>query len=143
MSIPDPEAGLVISYSYLWHHEHDAGRDEGRKNRPSVIVVSTVREADGAVMVTVLPITHTPPANAGDAVEIPPPVKTHLGLDDERSWVMVNEGNRFEWPGYDLRLIPGTGRHAYGFLPPRLFNQIAEAFRTHYRAGRLLLAPRD
>jgi hypothetical protein len=27
--IPTPEPGLVISYAYLWHHEHEAGREEG------------------------------------------------------------------------------------------------------------------
>jgi len=58
MPIPNPEAGLVISYAYLWHGEHQAGQEEGRKDRPSVIVLATVREADGATTVTVLP-THT------------------------------------------------------------------------------------
>ncbi len=24
MPIPHPEPGLVISYAYLWHHEHQA-----------------------------------------------------------------------------------------------------------------------
>jgi hypothetical protein len=40
MPIPTPEPGLVISYAYLWHHEHGAGREEGRKDRPSVIVLA-------------------------------------------------------------------------------------------------------
>jgi hypothetical protein len=31
MPIPNPEPGLVISYAYLWHHEHQAGREEGQK----------------------------------------------------------------------------------------------------------------
>jgi hypothetical protein len=35
MPIPNPEPGLVISYAYLWHDEHHAGREEG-KDRPSV-----------------------------------------------------------------------------------------------------------
>jgi len=30
MPIPDPEPGLVISYAYLWHHEHQTGREEGQ-----------------------------------------------------------------------------------------------------------------
>jgi hypothetical protein len=41
MAIPTPEAGLVISYAYLWHHEHLAGQEEGRKDRPTVIVLAT------------------------------------------------------------------------------------------------------
>jgi hypothetical protein len=43
MPIPSPEPGLVISYAYLWHHEHEAGREEGRKDRPSVIVLAVER----------------------------------------------------------------------------------------------------
>jgi hypothetical protein len=48
MPIPNPEPGLVISYAYLWHHEHQAGREEGQKDRPSVIVLAIEREAGGA-----------------------------------------------------------------------------------------------
>lgn len=32
MTLPDPEPGLVISYAYLWHHEHARGREEGLKH---------------------------------------------------------------------------------------------------------------
>ena len=77
MPIPTPEAGLVISYAYLWHYEHQAGQDEGRKDRPSVIVLAVERAPDNTV-VTVLPITHKAPANPGDAIEIPLLVKRHL-----------------------------------------------------------------
>jgi hypothetical protein len=99
MPIPNPEPGLVISYAYLWHHEHEVGRDEGQKDRPSVIVLAVEREADGAMIVTVLPITHSAPADADSALEIPLPVKRHLGLDDDPSWIVVAEGNEFLWPG--------------------------------------------
>jgi hypothetical protein len=95
MPIPNPELGLVISYAYLWHHEHEAGREEGQKDRPSVIVLAVERDADGATIVTVLPITHSAPADPASAVEIPMPVKRHLGLDDDRSWIVVSEGNEF------------------------------------------------
>ena len=63
--IPTPEAGLVISYAYLWRREHQAGQDEGLKDRPSVIVLSVERQKDGATIVTVLPITHRPSRNLG------------------------------------------------------------------------------
>ncbi len=106
MPIPNPEPGLVISYAYLWHREHQAGQEEGRKDRPSVIVLAVEREADGASIVTVLPITHSAPADPASAVEIPLPVKRHLGMDDARSWIVVAEGNEFLWPGYDLRKLP-------------------------------------
>ncbi len=103
MPIPTPEPGLVISYACLWHHERQAGQEEGRKDRPSVIVLAVERAAIDTTVVVVLPVTHTPPADP--AGEIPPAVKRHLGLDDERSWIVVAEGNEFDWPGYDIRKI--------------------------------------
>jgi hypothetical protein len=54
-------------------------------------------------MVTVVPITHTPPSDPADAVQIPPSLKAHLGLDDLLSWIVVTETNDFLWPGPDLR----------------------------------------
>ena len=143
MAIPAAEAGLVISYACLWHDEHTAGRDEGRKDRPSVIVLAVEREDDGATEVVVLPITHRTPVDPAAAVEIPGMVKRHLGLDDDRSWIVVAEGNEFVWPGYDLRKLPHSNRYDYGFVPPRFFNQVLEAFAGWYRSDRRRLTPRE
>ena len=44
-------------------------------------------------------------ANAGSSRAIVAATKRRLGLDDARSWIMVTEGNRFAWPGPDLRPI--------------------------------------
>ena len=143
MPIPTPEAGLVISYAYLWRYEREAGRDEGRKDRPSVIVLAVERQIDGATIVTVLPITHSPPAVPAAAVEVPVAVKRRLGLDDRRSWVMVDEGNEFLWPGYDLRKIGRGDRYDYGFLPPRFFNQVRDAFLAWHRANKARLTVSD
>ena len=140
MPIPTPEPGLVISYAY--HHEHEAGREEGRKDRPGVIVLAVERPAKDATVVVVLPITHTSPADPAAAVEIPAPVKRHLGLDDARSWIVVAEGNEFDWPGYDLRKIGRTDRYDYGFLPPRFFNQVIAAFAAWHRARKAKLTSR-
>ena len=132
MPLPDPQLGLVISYAYLWHHEHQAGQDEGRKDRPCVIVLAVERAADGLI-VTVVPVTHVPPAEPSLAIELPSAVKNHLGLDGERSWVMLHEGNRFAWPGY----------YDYGLLPPRLFSSMVERFKTIWEAGQGRQVPRD
>jgi hypothetical protein len=142
MPVPTPEAGLVISYAYLWHYEHQAGQDEGRKDRPSVIVLAVVRAPHDKRVVTVLPITHVAPIDPAEAIEIPPPVKRHLGLDGERSWIVVNEGNEFDWPGYDLRKIAGSDRYDYGFLPPSFFARVLAAFVAWHRANKSRLTPR-
>jgi hypothetical protein len=135
MAIPNPEPGLVISYAYVWHREHHAGQIEGHKTRPSVIVLAVAREGEDTTSVVVLPITHSPPDDPALAVEVPAAVKNHLGLDSKRSWIIVTEGNEFLWPGYDLRKLPRSDRYEYGFLPPRFFNQVRDAFVACYRAG--------
>jgi hypothetical protein len=143
MSIPAPEPGLVISYAYLWHNEREAGREEGRKDRPSVIVLAVERPANDTTVVVVLPITHAPPTDLASAVEIPAAVKRHLGLDDGRSWIVVAEGNEFDWPGYDLRKIGHGDRYDYGFLPPRFFNKVIGAFAAWHRARKVTLVSRE
>lgn len=143
MILPDPEPGLVISYAYLWRREQSAGQQEGRKDRPCVIVLAVKTEARGT-KVTVAPITHSPPDTVEDAVELPASVKRHLRLDDERSWVVVSEVNQFLWPGFDVRPIPKSGGRAdHGFLPPRLFDRIVAAILARAAAGRVAAVGRD
>lgn len=115
---------MVIPYNYLWRHEHRKGQEEGRKVRPAVIVL-VVQDAKGGPRVTVEPVTHTPPTTTERSIEMPPRVKQALGLDAKRSWIVLDEVNQFAWPGYDLRTMPGSkDRFAYGFVPPKLFDQL-------------------
>jgi len=126
-----PVPGLVIRYSYLWYSEHLAGREEAQKDRPCAIVAALRPAAEPAeTRVLVLPVTHSPPAQASLAAEIPPRVKERLRLDTERSWVVLSEWNEFIWPGPDLRRAPGgdDSSVAYGMLPPRLFAIIRDRF---------------
>jgi hypothetical protein len=87
-------------------------------------------------MVTVLPITHSPPDKPALALEIPLGTKARLGLDSERSWVILTEANRFVWPGPDLRPVGGNlDSVAYSLLPQAFFNQMKERFVAILRAG--------
>lgn len=144
MSLPAPEPGLVISYAYLWRHEHRKGLEEGRKVRPSVIVLAVQSPDGNATRVTVAPITHTPPAKAGEAIELPPRVKQALGLDDDRSWIVLDEVNQFAWPGYDIRPVPRSkDRFAYGFIPPKLYNTVIGRILELAAARRVVEVSRD
>jgi len=144
LSLPTPEAGLVIPYAYLWRHKHRKGQEEGRKVRPSVIMLAVQSPKDGAPRVTVAPITHTPTAKDGEAIELPPRVKQALGLDDDRSWIMLDEVNQFAWPGYDIRPVPGSkDRFAYGFIPPKLYDTVIGRILELAAARRVAEIPRD
>jgi len=142
--LPEPVPGLVIRYGYLWAEEHARGQEEGVKDRPcAVILVST--DEEGERWVTVLPVTHAPPSNPELAVEIPAATKRRLGLDDERSWVVLSEANRLLWPGPDLRPVtPGDAASvAYGQLPHALFEEIRQKFIAAIRARRGGVVPRS
>jgi hypothetical protein len=95
MTAMRPIPGQVIRYSYLWADEYRRGREDSVKDRPCVIVMSVESLDDGNEVVTVLPVTHSPPNEAALAVEIPHVTKLRLGLDDLRSWIVVSEANRF------------------------------------------------
>jgi hypothetical protein len=145
MAFPEPQGGLVISYAYLWRRESEAGQVEGAKNRPCAIVLAVRRERpEAAMIVTVAPITPAPPRDPALAMEIPPKVKQHLGLDSERSWIVLDEFNEFAWPGFDLRPLPGTpGRYEYGFLPPALYRKIVERILGLRRERRVFVSIRN
>ena len=105
MRLPTPEPGLVLRYVFLWRREFEAGQDEGRKDRPCTVVLATPSIL-GALQVYVLAVTHSPPSDPSVAMEIPPRIKAQLGLDGERSWIILDEVNDFLWPGHDLRGVP-------------------------------------
>lgn len=125
MPIPAPFPGLVICYSFLWSHEAKKGLSEGKKDRPCVIVLLQTKTEGDKQFVTVAPVTHTL-SNPDRAVAMPPKLKRHLKLDDDDSWIVLDELNRFVWPGPDLR--PISRRHpgvfSFGVLPTDVFEQL-------------------
>jgi hypothetical protein len=135
-----PEPADVISYSYLWAREAAAGEESGRKDRPAVVVVARIERQVGT-LILVAPVTHTAPENAAEAIEIPSNVKKQLGLDRQRSWIMVNELNRFIWPGPDIRQVLG-GMPFYDALPDWLFERVRHGVLGHNATGRLKVTKR-
>jgi len=141
--LPVPVPGLVIRYAYLWQSEHRRGQEEGVKDRPCAVILVTGNEAEGTV-VTVLPVTHSPPSDPALAVEIPHLTKRRLGLDDAQSWIILTEANRFIWPGPDLRMAQ-TGDMAsvaYGLLPHALFKEMTTKLANAIKAHQVGVVPR-
>ena len=119
--------GWIFRYSYLWDWQHREGREEGDKDRPCLVLAIVMVTEAGAPVVRVLPITHAPPADPGDAIEIPAALKNRLRLDHERSWIVLTESNRFTWPGPDLRSVDSDAGY-YGALTPGLFAEVKRRF---------------
>ncbi len=95
-----------------------------------MVVVAVRRESDARVRVRVLPITHAA-QHPDRAVALPAKVKRHLGLDDDASWIVLDEANEFVWPGVDLRPISRAkpGVWTYGVLPQEVFEAVRERLR--------------
>ena len=134
----EPKVGFVFRYSYLWRRLQVEGREEGDKDRPCLVLAIVAVEADGSMIVRVLPITHSSPSDPSAAIEIPAAVKRRLRLDDERSWIVLSESNRFVWPGPDLRSVE-TETGYFGAVPPALFAEVKRRFidlaRRHAHAA--------
>jgi len=144
MSLPVPKPGLVIRYGFLWSSEEAEGATEGSKDRPCAIVVATRRDTNDDIDTIVAPITHRPPEDPTASIEIPASTCKRLGLDSGRHWLRLDELNRFAWPGYDLRPIPGeAGRYDYGMLPRRLFQQLRDGILARQKARKRRIVFRD
>ncbi|MGC1459572.1 MAG: type II toxin-antitoxin system PemK/MazF family toxin [Steroidobacteraceae bacterium] len=140
MAVPRPEIGLVIRHAYLWWNEARAGREEGRKDRPCVIVHLRLNEHQ-ELDTYICPVTHTPPEHPEKAMEIPPATKARLGLDDARSWIITTEVNRFIWPGPDLRPVP-RGGDSYGPLPAAMTQDLVAQVKANAQDSSLLIVRR-
>ncbi len=139
-------AGDVIRYDYLWKAEQEAGRRDGAKDRPCAVVLTSAALDDGSHRVIVAAISHTPPAPDEGAIEIPPKLARHLGLDENRSWIKTQQVNVLSWqPG---RIPDGVvplkdGSWKYGRLPGSLGKQLLEQVRSHARQTTLSQVDRD
>jgi hypothetical protein len=144
LTLPRPEPGLVINYAFLWSNEAAAGLREGLKDRPCAVVVATQTDPAGDLLVIVAPVTHSPPTDATSAIALPADVKRRLGLDQQPSWIRLDNLNRFAWPGYDIRPIPGRpGEFAYGRLPHALWRRVRDGIlQLNERGGPVRVTPR-
>ncbi|WP_294006202.1 hypothetical protein [Sphingomonas sp.] len=89
----------------------------------------------------VAPITHSTTA-PDEGVPIPPAVKRYLGLDDDPSWIVTTELNRFIWPGPDIRSAKDSDTPLYGAIPAKLFEQVKLQISAHAKQGQVAVSKR-
>lgn len=132
MRRPDAEIGQIVRFDYLWRDEARRGRIEGSKDRPCAVILAMARDDDGAKLVYLAPITHSPPIPGQSTVEIPHHARELTGLDDARSWLVTSEVNRVNW--LDPGIVPARrGQWLVGHLPRgiarRAVDQVLELAR--------------
>lgn len=137
-----PKAGMVINYGYLWARQEREGKKDGEKFRPSLIL--GVQEEQGRQMVYVSPITHTPPFYPEESLLVPNETGGRIGLDEKPKWLMLNEVNKFEWPGTDIRRVPYRRERSqfYGFVPQQFLEQARDKMREMIQASRFRMVAR-
>ena len=111
------------------------------KDRPVVVVLAKV-VTDQQTQVLVAPVTHSKP-EAGNGVFVPAAIKRHLGLDDEDSWIITTEVNRFIWPGPDIRPAKGEDNPLHGAIPARLFEQVKKQISDNAKAAQVTVTKRS
>lgn len=105
------------------------------------MVVLATTQTRGGTQLIVAPVTHSVPDVQAAAVEMPANVKHDLGLDRERSWIVITEANRFMWPGPDVRPLQ-DGSPLHGAVPDWLFVQVRSAIRELAGRGKVKITRR-
>jgi hypothetical protein len=137
--LPAPKLGLVVHYGFVRAGDGRRRPPDAGKDRPCLIVDLEGAPAPGGkdrtvVRVTYLPISHVAPRADESAIEIPPRVARHLGLSAQRSYLYISYAVEDDWP-FDVARVPGReDRFDHGFIPPRLFEEVAAAFRSYLAA---------
>lgn len=123
--LPDP---------YLWAWQQDRGETEGRKSRPTCVVVAVRGVNDGLTHLALLAITTQPPQGGRMALDIPEIERKRAGLGDpKRCWIVVDEYN------YDIAersWYIERGSHILGRLSKAFMMMIAAAFAQARQSGR-------
>lgn len=140
-----PPPGSIIHYAYLWADEHEAGREEGRKDRPALVLALTVDAKAHQTRVLVLAVTHTSPRDPLAAIPFPEAEKRRLALDDIPAWIVTIEGNSFVWPRPDIRPAPGrpSWTRVYGQVSAALLRRVARSYLGNRERQRNRLVARS
>ncbi|MCF8706989.1 hypothetical protein [Rhizorhapis sp. SPR117] len=120
---PLPKVGDILHYVYLFTHEQQAGREEGIKTRPVMVV------AVQGQRVFTLAIT-TKNDKAGKTLAIPDVVADRAGLARGTS-IVIDQYNHFTWLGYDIRPVTAEPSYVAGRMPPGFTNTILSALTAH------------
>ena len=94
MAIDVPPQGSIISYPYLWATQRDTGETEGRKSRPTCVVLRIFEAERNIHHLILLPISSQPPRKDQVAIEVPETERRRAGLSRyPGAWIIVSEYN--------------------------------------------------
>ena len=125
--------GQIMAYPYLWSWQSARGETEGRKTRPTCVVIAVRSASDGLTHLALLALTTQPPATDRIAIEVPDIECRRAGLGAFKTcWVVVDEYN------YDIAersWYIEPEREVLGRFSKTFMMKIAEAFSKASRAS--------
>ena len=109
-----------------------------------MVVVVAIETRSHGTQLLVVPVTTRAPRAGDTAVEMPARVRHHLGLGEDRCWIVADEVNRFTWPGPDIRPMRRGDdiNPRYGAIPGKLFEQVRQRLERAAIQGRLKVTRR-
>ncbi|WP_439631804.1 hypothetical protein [Shinella sp.] len=126
--------GQVITYPYLWAWQNERGETDGRKARPTCVVVAVRSANDGLTHLVLLAITTQPPQADRIALEVSAIECRRAGLGDlKQCWVIVDEYN------YDIAersWYIEPDKKTLGRFSKTFMMKIATAFGSARNSGR-------
>lgn len=126
--------GQIIAYPYLWAWQQERGETEGRKVRPTCVVVAVKGANDGLTHLALLAITTQPPQHGRVSLDIPDIERRRAGLGDlRRCWIVVDEYN-YDVAERSWYIEPGS--HVLGRFSKAFVMKIATAFAKARQSGR-------
>ena len=126
-----PPQGSVIHYPYLWATQRDAGETEGRKSRPTCLVLRISDSERNLHHMILLAISSQPPHDDQLALEVPDTERRRAGLSRYPSaWIIVSEYNYdvAEQSWYYEPSTPPLGAFSGPFI-----KEIAKALRLNLK----------
>jgi hypothetical protein len=136
LPLPELRLGLVVRYEYLWARRANIA-ETADKDHPACVVATYRVTGSPEDFVVYLPISHTPPAEGEEGIELSDQAKSSAGLDARRQWILVSECNVDAWP-FDVRSLPRDPRRFhYGSLPQAAFREVRDRFVARYRMKRV------
>jgi hypothetical protein len=138
MAAEFPNAGQVIEYHYLWRWQAERGETEGRKKRPSCVVL-VVADRDNNHVLFIAPITSKKPPPDRHSLMVPETEARRARLDAHLPlWVIVDELN------VDVLEISYTleERSPRGQFSPAFTDQLIRSVQAVRERKKLRLAKR-
>jgi len=126
-----PHPGTVVRYPFLWSREDVAGETEGRKDRPTCLVISVIVNEKTHLLLA--PITSKEPHKGVIALKVPELEKQRAGLTAYAdAWIICDELNA---DILEVSAYYNPSRKPLGMFSAKFTAEVVRRARTSLQEG--------